>query len=140
MLIIFLINTVVIVLCVAVHYEAFIRLSSLLSHLNIPHKSKVLWSFIVLLATHVIEIWIFGIAYYACIEHGGLGKLQGDIQHHLFDYVYYSFVSYTSLGLGDIIPTGPMRFMTGVESLLGLLLIAWSASFLFYQMEQHWQR
>lgn len=50
------------------------------------------------------------------------------------DYFYFSIVSYTSLGHGDVFPSGHLRFITGVEALNGLLLIAWSGSFIYIVM------
>ena len=35
------------------------------------------------------------------------------------DCVYYSFITYTTLGFGDVIPTGTLRFLTSLESLTG---------------------
>ncbi|MCA9111260.1 MAG: two pore domain potassium channel family protein, partial [Planctomycetaceae bacterium] len=55
------------------------------------------------------------------------------------DYGYFSFVAYTSLGFGDITPKGPVRFMTALETLTGLILIAWTASFIFLQMQVNWE-
>lgn len=37
------------------------------------------------------------------------------------DAFYFSLVSYTILGLGDIVPTGHLRFTAGVEALNGFL-------------------
>ena len=51
---------------------------------------------------------------------------------------YYSFVTYTTLGFGDIIPVGDIRFLTGLESLTGLVLITWTASFMFFEMQKYW--
>ncbi len=33
---------------------------------------------------------------------------------------------------------GALRYLTGVESLAGLLLITWSASFLYIEMVRYW--
>ena len=49
---------------------------------------------------------------------------------------YFSLVNYTSLGLGDIYPTGHLRFLAGVESLNGFLLISCSAAFIFVMMTE----
>jgi hypothetical protein len=38
-------------------------------------------------------------------------------------------VAYSSLGYGDHGPVGHAHLLTGVETLNGLLLIGWSASF-----------
>lgn len=57
---------------------------------------------------------------------------------HLLDYLHFSAVMYTSLGVGDIVPTGHLRFLARVEALNGLLLITWSAFFLFVRMNRQW--
>ena len=46
--------------------------------------------------------------------------------------------TYTSLGLGDIHPTGPMRLLVGLEALAGLMLIGWSSSFTYLSMRRFW--
>jgi hypothetical protein len=33
-----------------------------------------------------------------------------------------------------------LRFLVGLESLTGLVLITWSASFLFFELQRHWGR
>jgi len=55
----------------------------------------------------------------------------------MMDTIYFSLVNYTSLGLGDIYPTGHLRFLAGIASLNGFLLIGCSASFLFLYMTAH---
>ena len=54
--------------------------------------------------------------------------------------LYFSLVTYTSLGYGDIAPLGPARLLAGIESLIGLGLIAWSASFTYLEMQRHWYK
>jgi len=34
---------------------------------------------------------------------------------------------------------GALRYLTGIESLAGLLLITWSASFLYIEMVRYWE-
>ena len=69
---------------------------------------------------------------------GRYGSLEGEFSRSLLDTSYYSFVVYTSLGFGDITPVGPIRFMTNLETMTGLVMIAWTASFLFMQMQKYW--
>jgi len=88
---------------------------------------------------HVIEIWVFGFGYYFLTQSGQFGSLEGGFTHTLSDCGYYSFVTYTTLGFGDLIPKGPVRFLTGMEALTGLLLITWTASFMYIQMKQGWK-
>jgi hypothetical protein len=56
------------------------------------------------------------------------------------DCVYFSFTVFSTVGFGDIEPTGNLRFLTGIESLTGLVLITWSASFLYFEMQRHWKQ
>jgi len=66
--------------------------------------------------------------------------LVGDVTSHgqLLDAVYLSFVTFTTVGYGDLIANGYMRYLTGVEALTGLILVTWSASFLFVEMQKFW--
>jgi hypothetical protein len=68
-----------------------------------------------------------------------LGGFVGTQNGSLLDSVYFSFSAYTSLGLGDIAPLGGIRFTAGLEALVGLVLIAWSASFLYLEMTHYWK-
>ena len=57
----------------------------------------------------------------------------------LFDTVYLSATTYTTLGYGDLTPTGNIRFLYGMESLTGLVLVTWSASLTFIELQRQWQ-
>ncbi|MCU7933181.1 MAG: potassium channel family protein [Candidatus Thiodiazotropha sp. (ex Codakia rugifera)] len=51
------------------------------------------------------------------------------------DCIYFSSVVYTTLGFGDLLPTGLIRIITGVEALMGLSLTAWSISSAFVEIQ-----
>jgi hypothetical protein len=44
------------------------------------------------------------------------------------------------LGYGDLNPLGSLRFLAGLEALLGFVLITWSASFLYFEMQKYWNK
>jgi hypothetical protein len=46
---------------------------------------------------------------------------------------------YTTVGFGDLLPQGAIRFMSGMEALTGLVMITWSASFTFLEMQRDWR-
>jgi hypothetical protein len=69
--------------------------------------------------------------FYVLAEKLGLGSIAGTFGGTFYEYLYYSTVSYTSLGIGDLYPTG-------VEALLGLAMIAWTGSFTYQAMEKIW--
>ena len=64
--------------------------------------------------------------------------LEGNFDGSLWDCAYFSFTTFTTLGFGDIQPMGDLRFLTGLESLTGLVLITWTASFLYLEMTRYW--
>ncbi|MFZ3088359.1 MAG: potassium channel family protein [Methylotenera sp.] len=73
------------------------------------------------------------------IHQDGFGTLQGSFDKSLMDCSYFSFVSYTTLGFGDIVAKGDIRFLAGLEALTGLVLITWTASFMFIEMQKLWK-
>ena len=131
---------IAVVLCVVVHYEALTRLTGVLKRIRMPARPRILLLIFSILATHVVEIWMFGGAYFYLISTDGHGSLLANHPIELFDAVYYSAVCFTTLGLGDLVPVGAVRFMTGTEALTGFVLIAWSASFTFVEMERFWKQ
>jgi len=81
---------------------------------------------------------VFALGYFTLLRAPGVGRLTGEFSGTLLDCSYYSFVVYTSVGFGDITPEGPLRLMSGMEALTGLVLVAWTASFLFLQIRELW--
>ncbi|MFT4711984.1 MAG: hypothetical protein ACJAVI_003833 [Candidatus Azotimanducaceae bacterium] len=71
-------------------------------------------------------------------QAGGWGYFEGNFTGKLFDCVYFSLTTFTTLGFGDITPQGSIRYLTGIEPLTGLVLITWTASFLYFEMRQYW--
>jgi len=59
--------------------------------------------------------------------------------HQFYDYLYYSMITYSTLGHGDIVPLAGLRLITGMESVIGLLMITWTASFTYLAMEKFWK-
>ena len=92
-----------------------------------------------LLALHVVEIWCYGTAFYWLEHQPDMGYIHGEHGiKSMFDAVYFSATIYTTLGLGDLSPVGTVRLLAGMESLTGLLLITWSASFTYLEMSRVW--
>lgn len=138
MLATFLINTVLVSLAVILHYEILRLLSIVIPRLKVQHRLRVIVGVFGTICAHVVEVWMFGLAFFLMIAAGGFGSLQGNFDGSLIDCVYFSFTTYTSLGFGDIEPLGNLRFLAGLEALTGLALITWSASFMFIEMRKFW--
>jgi len=133
-----LINSLVVIAAVLVHYEFLYRLTRFIPRMTIHHRYRIVLGVLGALTAHALEIWIFALAYYFLNNADGWGYLSGNVTGSLLDCGYFSFTVFTTLGFGDIQPEGDLRYLTGIESLTGLVLITWTASFLYYEMQKHW--
>lgn len=131
-------------LSVLVHYEGLLFASRKLSNVGGPRHIKVLYAILFVLTLHVVEIWIFGAALWMLLQWPACGSITSAIAGSpgtpgLFDSVYFSAMTYSTVGFGDVVPIGPIRLLAGTEGLLGLLLIGWSASFTYLEMKRFWR-
>lgn len=124
--------------CVMVHYET-LRLASIsMPKLTIRPRKRIVFVVGAAFVAHSLEVWFCALAFYLLSSRLGLGGLAGHSDNSFLDYLYYSTVTYTSLGLGDVYPVGVLRMLSGVEALLGLSMIAWTGSFTYLAMERFW--
>lgn len=128
----------VVLLCVFIHYEVLNFLSRNLRRVSLSPRPRILVLLPSILLTHVLEIWVFGAAYWLAL-HFQLGELLGMTGSNLYECVYFSAVTYTTVGFGDIVPAGDLRFLVGTEALTGFVLVTWSASFTFLEMQRFWK-
>ncbi|NVK38377.1 MAG: two pore domain potassium channel family protein [Gammaproteobacteria bacterium] len=138
MISVFLLNISVVAISVLVHYEFLYRISAYIPKMKIRHRFRIVVGVFGALIAHAFEIWIFAIAYYLMNHAEKWGHLSGEFNGSLMDCAYFSFTVYTTLGFGDIQPNGHLRYLTGIESLTGLVLITWTASFLYFEMQRYW--
>ena len=118
-----------VVVTTAIHYEVLRGLSAGLPVLRMPSRGKLLMVIFATFLAHAVEILLYALAAYAL-----------DPRPLLFSTaLYFSAETYTSLGYGDIVPSGDLRLLAGVEALNGLLLIGWSASYTYIAMERFWR-
>lgn len=139
LLIAILINMAIVSAAVIIHYEMLRLLSLNITKMTIKHRLRVLSGIFGALVAHIFEIWLFAFGYFLMSKVQGLGTLQGNYDGSLIDSVYFSITTYTSLGFGDVVPLGHIRFLAGLEALTGLVLITWTASFMFIEMQKFWR-
>jgi hypothetical protein len=124
--------------CVLMHYEALRYLTTILARLDTRPRPRILILMISLIFVHQAEVWNFAWAYFFADMTGIMGTLLGG-DRNILTYAYFSTTTYTTLGYGDITPTGPLRFLASVEALTGFLLVTWSASFTYLEMQRFWR-
>jgi len=131
----------IVILAVLSHYEGLRYFTNWMTNTRLRPRLRIVLMIYGLLLLHMLEIWLFGIGYWVLANNVGYGLVVGLTDTSvLVDYVYFSATVYSTLGFGDLLPTGPLRFMVGVESVTGLLLITWSASFTYLEMIQYWRK
>lgn len=129
----------VIALVIALHYEVLRGCIQFLPTVSHRRRRRVVVLIFVILLTHAVEIWLFAFGYYGLLRFEMFGAIQGaDGVVTLVDHAYFSGMVYTTVGFGDLVPHGPIRFMAGMEALTGLVMITWSASFTFLEMQRDW--
>lgn len=132
---------VAVVACVMVHYEGLAWMSRrLLRRHDANPRRKVLLGVLGVLSLHVAELWLFGATFWGLGQLSGTGHVIGADPLGLLEAVYLATMAYTTVGFGDVSPVGAIRLLAGTCALTGFVMITWSASFLFLEMERYWRR
>ena len=126
-------------LCVLLHYEGLYRMGRRFSAgANRAGRKQMLFAILGVLALHMVEIWIFGVAWWTLLHFPDAGSISGAAHVRWHGALFLSALAFTSLGFDAWVPVGAIRILAGVEALTGLVMVAWSASFAFLQMQRHW--
>lgn len=125
-----LMGLVLVLVCGGVHYVAMTTLHERITRLRLNRAAKAQLALVGLSIAHLIEAAVYA-AGFRLGERWLLGGFSGADTSDSMSVFYFSLVNYTSLGLGDIYPTGHLRFLAGLESLNGFLLISCSAAMLY---------
>ena len=127
-------------LATLLHYEVLGLLNFWLPKWSIRQRAKLLAAVFGAVVAHGLEIALYGAGFYALASQADVGGFVAPAVASLINCLYFSAETYSSLGFGDLAPVGPIRLLAGIEALNGLLLIGWSASFLYICMERFWPR
>lgn len=86
---------------------------------------------VVVVMLHTVEIMVWAVAYRALVPLEELASLEAA--------VYFSFVTFTTLGYGDVTLGEETRLLSGIEALNGILLVGWTTAMLFAIVQRGWQ-
>ena len=120
--------TLMVGLTVAIHLGGLLGLLWVLrdrAHRIRAHESRlvplgvILFVVLGLVAIHSFEIWLYGAAFWA------IGAVS-DFETAL----YFSTVTFTTLGYWDVVLDGNWRLFGAIEAGNGLILFGWSTAFL----------
>jgi len=85
---------------------------------------------VTLLGLHLVEIFVWALTY--------LWLPSVTVLETLEQAVYFSLVTFTTLGYGDItLQPGP-RLLSGIEAMNGIFLFGWSTALFFVVFQRTW--
>lgn len=79
---------------------------------------------------HIIEILLWALTYLYIRPDVALDTLE--------EAFYFSAVTFTTLGYGDITLDSDWRVLSGIQAINGILLIGWSTAFIFAVLQHSW--
>ncbi|OUR80239.1 hypothetical protein A9Q83_02085 [Alphaproteobacteria bacterium 46_93_T64] len=100
--------------------------------ISLPRFGHVIIMIVVVLGlflTHTIEAWIWAFFYWVIGENGTLSEA-----------IYFSTVTLTTLGYGDITLSNEWRITSALQAVSGILLFGWSTAFLVNVRTLHWRK
>ena len=128
MLIQLIVATAMVVLTVLIHGAGITALARVLQietkdnaehhHFSLKRAVVILIIVLALFTLHGIEIWLYAAVYLV------IGAVQG-----LEAAVYYSTITYASIGFGDSEMARGWRLVGAIEGINGVLLLGWSTAF-----------
>lgn len=54
--------------------------------------------------------------------------------------LYFSMVTFTSVGYGDVVLTGPWRVLASIQAANGVIIFGWTTALIFYHIQTVYAR
>ena len=99
--------------------------SKTFQRLRIMPLTLLLSATIGLIAIHTVEIWTFALLYVAL---GAAGPFE--------EALYFSTVTYASIGYGDVLLPHDWRILGAIEGAAGIIMFGWSTAYLVSLLTQ----
>lgn len=123
----------------ALFYECLCLISRFVSVMTTKHRPIMFVMVGGIIVAHALAILVYAVLFWTLTHYVGFADLSGRVPDHFLTYLYFSATSYSSLGVGDVFPIEGLRFLTGVETINGLILITWSAAFTYSSVQKMWE-
>ena len=84
-----------------------------------------------LLLLHFIEMVMWALLFFSLPEKGGLKNLP--------EAIYFSIITFTTLGYGDITLSEQWHLLSGMEAMVGITVFGLTTAMLFAVVQRVWQ-
>ena len=138
MIIIWLYILILAAVTILIHLEGLWLLRNIPRFFQDSPRIGVLSVVMTCLMLHVMEIALYATGFLTADRWFAVGQFNDESHLDVMAYFYYSAITYTAVGYGDILPSGDIRLLAVAESLNGLLLIGWSGAYTFIAMQKLW--
>ncbi len=132
------ISILVVAAVVLLHFEGLTAINRFALQGPVLSRLHLLTAIVFILMLHLTEICIFSAGMYVAHHVFHLGDFMGAREFALIDYFHFSAETFTTVGYGDLYPVGPLRILSSLESLTGVLLVAWSGAFSYFTVQRLW--
>lgn len=85
---------------------------------------------VVLLLVHVVEAFLWAVLYMHLPGHSGLSTFH--------DAFYFSIITLTTLGYGDVTLSQEWQLLSGLESMVGIVVFGMTTAILFAVVQKCW--
>ncbi|MBD2843424.1 potassium channel family protein [Erythrobacter rubeus] len=123
---------------ILIHYEILRFTSRGATDLHVHPRMRLWMMLTAAVISHVLHVALYACTYILLEDVFEVGAIAGPKAGKFDDAFYFSITSYTTLGIGDLYPTGQIRLLSGVEALNGLVMVTWTASMTYLHMERFW--
>ncbi|OCC23666.1 hypothetical protein MB02_10905 [Croceicoccus estronivorus] len=133
----FVVSSIMLVICVAIHGLGLFSLNRALhseasierlEHTDPLSRRGAIFTLsivVALIALHGIEIWLFAVFY---LVVGAVANLE--------QALYFSTISYSTVGYSDMHIAIEWRLTGAFESIMGVILLGWSTAFFFRMLSR----
>ena len=129
-----LISIALIAFTLSLHYLVFRQVSGILFRWSCPCYPGLVLAVTAITLAHVVEAAAFAIGFWWAAVVLAIGSFDTAQAMSWMDYFYFSLVNFTTLGRGDIAPTGHLRLLAAIEAFAGFLMITASGSYVLQVM------
>ncbi|MEL7445415.1 MAG: ion channel [Pseudomonadota bacterium] len=138
-MIVIILSVVLIAATIVVHYETLRLASWGATDLNLGPRKRLWMMLTAAIISHLVHVLMYAGAF-ILVEHTfAVGTLEGPDSGAFNDAFYFAITSYTTLGIGDVFPSGQARLLSGIAALNGLVMVTWTASMTYLHMERFWK-